>query len=54
MRTGFVPSDGLRTLTVDFNRMTWQWERITTPNCMPDDELLNYTKRGLPVTTSLK
>lgn len=50
-----IDVDGLRTLTVDFNRMTWQWERITTPNCMPDDELLNYkTKEFVARDGSMK
>ena len=41
-----IDADGLRTLTVDFNRMTWQWERITTPNCLPDDRVADYPTKA--------
>ena len=37
-----IDVDGLRKITVDFNNMTWTWERIATPNCMPDSELSAY------------
>ncbi len=41
-----IDIDGMRTLTVDFRQMTWSWERITTVNCMPDDELSNYKTKA--------
>ena len=41
-----IDADGLRMLTVDFNRMTWQWERITTPNCLPDDRVADYPTKA--------
>lgn len=37
-----IDVDGLRALTVDFNRMTWTWERISAPNCLPDDKVADY------------
>lgn len=41
-----IDVDGLRTLTVDFNAMTWSWERISTANCMPDEEVANYKTKS--------
>lgn len=41
-----IDVDGLRTLTVNFNDLTWTWDRITTPNCMPDSELAKYKTKS--------
>lgn len=41
-----IEADGLRTLTVDFGSMTWSWERITTPNCLPDDRAAGYPAKA--------
>ena len=38
--------DGLKNLTVNFNDMSWSWERITTDNCMPDSELAKYQTKA--------
>ncbi len=37
-----IDANGLRALTVNFNDLTWSWERITTQYAMPDSELDNY------------
>lgn len=37
-----IDVDGVRKFSVDFNAMTWSWERVTTPNCMPDSEVAAY------------
>lgn len=37
-----IDIDGMRSLTVDFNEMTWEWERITNALSMPDEEVANY------------
>ena len=34
--------DGMRTLTVNFNQMTYEFERVTTPNALPDDHVPYY------------
>lgn len=41
-----IDVDGMRTLKVDFNTMKWEWSRITTPNCLPDEELANYKTKA--------
>lgn len=41
-----IDVDGMRNLTVNFNDMTWTWERITTNNCMPDEELSKYRTKS--------
>ena len=37
-----IDVDGMRKIQVNFNDMTWSWERIATPNCMPDSEVSAY------------
>lgn len=34
--------DGLRTLTVNFNEMVYEFERISTPNALPDSHISAY------------
>lgn len=41
-----IDVDGLRMISLDFNKMTWSWDRITTSNCMPDSELANYPTKA--------
>ena len=41
-----IDVDGLKNLTVNFNDMSWSWERITTDNCMPDSELAKYQTKA--------
>ena len=41
-----IDIDGVRRFTVDFNAMTWSWERVTTPNCMPDTEVAAYPTKA--------
>lgn len=41
-----IDVDGMRSLVVNFNDMTWSWDRITTPNCMPDSEVANYKTKS--------
>ena len=41
-----IEANGLRTLTVNFNDLTWSWERITTQYAMPDSELPNYLTKA--------
>ena len=45
-RTVVLDIDGVRRFTVDFNAMTWSWERVTTPNCMPDTEVAAYPTKA--------
>ena len=37
-----IETNGIRALTVNFNDLTWSWERITTQYAMPDSELSKY------------
>lgn len=37
-----IDVDGLRKLTINTDAMTWNWERISTPNAMPDSEVAKY------------
>lgn len=37
-----IDIDGMRTITVNFNSMTWEWQRITGTNCLPDSEVSKY------------
>lgn len=38
-----IEANGVRTLTVDFNEMTWSWERKNpVATCMPESELALY------------
>ena len=37
-----IDIDGMRALTVDFNAMTWEWERITNALSMPDELVAGY------------
>ena len=37
-----VEANGVRTLTVNFNDLTWSWVRETNQFAMPDSELANY------------
>lgn len=41
-----IDIDGLRSLSVNFNDLTWKWERVTTPNCMPDSEVSKYKTKA--------
>ena len=41
-----IEANGLRALTVNFNDLTWSWERITTQFAMPDSELPNYPTKA--------
>lgn len=41
-----IEANGLRSLTVNFNDLTWSWERITTQYAMPDSELPNYPTKA--------
>ncbi len=50
-----IEANGLRALTVNFNDLTWSWERITTQYAMPDSELHNYpTKEFIARDGSMK
>ena len=37
-----IDIDGMRSLSVDFSKMEWSWERISTQNCLPDSEVSKY------------
>lgn len=37
-----IEANGIRVLTVNFNDLTWSWERVTNEFAMPDSELANY------------
>ena len=41
-----IDANGLRALTVNFNDLTWSWERISTQYAMPDSELPNYPTKA--------
>ena len=41
-----IEANGIRQLTVNFNDLTWSWERITTQYAMPDSELPNYPTKS--------
>lgn len=41
-----IEANGIRQLTVNFNDLTWSWERITTQYAMPDSELPNYPTKA--------
>ena len=41
-----IETNGIRLLTVNFNDLTWSWERITTQYAMPDSELPNYPTKS--------
>ncbi len=41
-----IEANGVRALTVNFNDLTWSWERITTQYAMPDSELPNYPTKA--------
>lgn len=41
-----IDANGVRALTVNFNDLTWSWERITTQYAMPDSELPNYPTKS--------
>lgn len=41
-----IEANGLRALTVNFNDLTWSWERISTQYAMPDSELPNYPTKS--------
>lgn len=50
-----IEANGVRALTVNFNDLTWSWERITTQYAMPDSELPNYpTKEFIARDGSMK
>lgn len=40
-----IDIDGMRTLIVDFESMTWAWERISTQNCLPDNLVSEYSTK---------
>ena len=37
-----IEANGVRTLTVDFNALTWSWERVTNQYAMPDELIKDY------------
>lgn len=37
-----IDVDGMRKLLLNTDAMTWSWERISTPNAMPDSEVTKY------------
>ena len=41
-----IEANGIRQLTVNFNDLTWSWERITTQYAMPDSELSKYPTKS--------
>ena len=41
-----IEANGIRQLTVNFNDLTWSWERISTQYAMPDSELPNYPTKA--------
>mgnify|MGYP002510166961 CR=1 FL=1 len=41
-----IEANGIRVLTVNFNDLTWSWERITTQYAMPDSELSKYPTKS--------
>ncbi|MBQ9137158.1 MAG: hypothetical protein IJX65_00800 [Alistipes sp.] len=41
-----IDANGLRALTVNFNDLTWSWERVSTQYAMPDSELANYPTKA--------
>lgn len=41
-----IDIDGRRRVTVNMTERTWSWERISTPNAMPDSELANYKTKA--------
>lgn len=43
-----IDVDGLRKLSIDFNTMTWSWERIANVYATPDSELSKYPTKAYP------
>ena len=41
-----VEANGVRTLTIDFNALTWSWERVTNQYAMPDEEFAKYPTKA--------
>ncbi len=41
-----IEANGVRTLTVNFNDLTWSWERETNQYAMPDSELSKYPTKS--------
>lgn len=41
-----IEANGVRTLTVNFNDLTWSWARETNQYAMPDSELANYPTKS--------
>ena len=41
-----IEANGIRVLTVNFNDLTWTWERVTNEFAMPDSELANYPTKS--------
>ena len=41
-----IEANGVRTLTVNFNDLTWSWVRETNQYAMPDSELPNYPTKA--------
>ena len=41
-----IEANGVRALTVNFNDLTWSWERISTQYAMPDSELSKYPTKA--------
>ena len=37
-----IEANGVRTLTIDFNALTWSWERVTNQYAMPDELIKDY------------
>ena len=44
--TGCIDVDGMRTLTVNLNDLTWSMERITVKNCLPDEKVADYPTKA--------
>ena len=41
-----IDIDGVRRFTVDFNAMKWSWKRVSTANCLPDEEVAAYPTKA--------
>ena len=41
-----IEANGVRTLTIDFNALTWSWERVTNQYAMPDEEFAKYPTKA--------
>lgn len=41
-----LDTDGMKEIGINLSTLTWSVERVSTPNCMPDSEIANYTQRA--------